>query len=349
MRARNARKSRVDFFISYTRVDEQWAEWIAWTLNQAGYSHYFQKWHFKVGGDFVQHMHEALLRSGRLLMVLTPDYLNSLFAQSEWTAAFANDPTGEKGILFPVRVRDVELEGLLKTRIYLDLVGLGPTEARNRLVAALRTGAHGRPKIAPAFPIDAVPARARTSNTYDGNFPGPSRSAAAPRNATRAAALELKSIFDTTRTAFEAQSRLRDLLVRHLETRLRIRQKEEYEPFFERHFARFDAEELRLHRTMRSYTEAGLAKYNARARELLSENPALSDALPSSFSLRQHLDIWLNKFSNVFLVTPSMCLVYVGVEERFPFPSRIEGELARFLSGRKAPRPKRRATSRESD
>jgi len=27
-----------DFFISYTGADRQWAEWIAWHLEQAGYS-----------------------------------------------------------------------------------------------------------------------------------------------------------------------------------------------------------------------------------------------------------------------------------------------------------------------
>jgi TIR domain len=27
-----------DFFISYNSADARWAEWIAWTLEQAGYS-----------------------------------------------------------------------------------------------------------------------------------------------------------------------------------------------------------------------------------------------------------------------------------------------------------------------
>jgi hypothetical protein len=27
-----------DFFISYTRTDRAWAEWIAWTLEEQGYS-----------------------------------------------------------------------------------------------------------------------------------------------------------------------------------------------------------------------------------------------------------------------------------------------------------------------
>ena len=30
--------ARVDFFISYISVDRAWAEWIAWALEEAGYS-----------------------------------------------------------------------------------------------------------------------------------------------------------------------------------------------------------------------------------------------------------------------------------------------------------------------
>jgi hypothetical protein len=33
-----------DFFISYTKADQGWAEWIAWQLEQAGYSTVLQAW-----------------------------------------------------------------------------------------------------------------------------------------------------------------------------------------------------------------------------------------------------------------------------------------------------------------
>jgi hypothetical protein len=342
-----ARKGRVDFFISYTKTDEQWAEWIAWILNAAGYSHYFQKWHFKVGGDFVKHMDAALKRSDRLLMVLTKDYLGSMFAQSEWQSMFAMDPSGEKGLLVPVRVAEVELEGLLRSRIYCDLVGLGKMQARRKLLAALRGKAQGKPRIEPVFPVGTVPRNAQTRNSYDGNYPGPGRSLPTPKSRTRAAALKLRSILETTGTIFEAQARLRNLLVKHLEHRLHVRIDEEYEPFFARHFSKFDSEEMRLHGTMRAYTMSTLAEYNERALKLLDAHKALSDELPSSWKLKRHLEVWLSKFRNVFLVTPSMSLLYVGVEERVPFPSEVEKQLASFLAGRRRPQPTRRAVFRE--
>ncbi|MBV5337401.1 MAG: toll/interleukin-1 receptor domain-containing protein, partial [Deltaproteobacteria bacterium] len=33
-----------DFFISYTGADKNWAEWIAWQLEEAGYQVVIQAW-----------------------------------------------------------------------------------------------------------------------------------------------------------------------------------------------------------------------------------------------------------------------------------------------------------------
>ena len=40
-----------DFFISYTGRDSKWAEWIAWCLEQAGYSVIIQAWDFPAGSN----------------------------------------------------------------------------------------------------------------------------------------------------------------------------------------------------------------------------------------------------------------------------------------------------------
>lgn len=36
-----------DFFISYNRADGLWAEWIAWQLEEAGYTAVLQAWDFR--------------------------------------------------------------------------------------------------------------------------------------------------------------------------------------------------------------------------------------------------------------------------------------------------------------
>jgi tetratricopeptide (TPR) repeat protein len=127
-----------DFFVSYTSADTAWAEWIAQTLEDAGYQTVVQAWDFRPGQDFLHQMQQATQRAARTIAVLSPAYLGSAFGEAEWRAAFASDPTGERGLLLPVRVAEVTPPGLLRSRIYLDLVGLDEPAATARLLAGVR-------------------------------------------------------------------------------------------------------------------------------------------------------------------------------------------------------------------
>jgi len=101
-----------DFFISYNKADKAWAEWIAWTLEEAGYSVVIQAWDFRPGENFALKMQEASKGTRQTIAVLSEEYLAALFTQSEWAAAFARDPKGEQRTLIPVRVNDCEPEGI---------------------------------------------------------------------------------------------------------------------------------------------------------------------------------------------------------------------------------------------
>ena len=313
-----------DFFISYNHRDERWAEWIAWTLAEGGYTHYFQKWDFRPGGNFALEMQKAAAESERTLLVLTTNYLESLYTQPEWAAAFAKDPTGEKRLVVPVKVERCEPGGMLRSIVHVDLIGLSVEDARVRLLDALKPS--GKPAVAPAFPGAAA------SDVAE--FPGPAVSSPPRADPLGAAAEELRSIFATSRATFFAQANLRDDLSDRIHRRLGIRQHHEYEELFDLYYAQFQPDELRLHRTIRAYTEGILHEYNSRALEVLDHHRRLGDFLPSLPKLRQHLIIWLRKFDHVFTRTPSMSLLYVGVEEGLPFPSQIEAELERYLSTR---------------
>jgi hypothetical protein len=65
-----ARISR-DFFISYTGANEKWAEWIAWSLEEAGYTTVVQLWDFGAGSRFVTEMHRATQIADRTIAVLS--------------------------------------------------------------------------------------------------------------------------------------------------------------------------------------------------------------------------------------------------------------------------------------
>jgi tetratricopeptide (TPR) repeat protein len=170
-----------DFFVSYTQADRPWAEWITWTLEEAGYTAVIQAWDFRPGGNFVVEMHRAAESAERTLAVLSPDYLGSLYATAEWAAAFAQDPDGSRGKLLPVRVRAVQLSGLLAAVVAIDLVGLDTGAAREKLLAGLARS-RAKPQTVPSFPGVPRP-----------GFPG-APAAAEPESAARLADLPEEEI-----------------------------------------------------------------------------------------------------------------------------------------------------------
>lgn len=138
-----------DFFVSFNQADRAWAAWIAWTLEEKGYSVFFQDWDFK--GNFVLEMDRAHTQSRRTIAVLSPDYLTSRFTAPEWAARFAQDATSEHDLLISVRVRPCELQGLLAQIVYLDLVGCSEAAARQKLLHRVE-GIRLKPDEPPLFP-----------------------------------------------------------------------------------------------------------------------------------------------------------------------------------------------------
>jgi tetratricopeptide (TPR) repeat protein len=130
-------RSGRDFFVSYTGVNEPWARWICVQLERAGYSTVSQALDFRPGHDFVREMQVAVSTAARTIAVLSPAYVGSRFGEAEWRAAFAADPSGERGLLVPVRVQPCRPPALLATRVYVDLVDVDEVSARERLLAAV--------------------------------------------------------------------------------------------------------------------------------------------------------------------------------------------------------------------
>jgi hypothetical protein len=140
-----------NFFISYNKMDRDWAEWIAWQLEDAGYTTIIQAWDFRPSSNFVADMNRAASEAERTIAILSPEYLRATYSESEWAAAFAKDPTGEKGFLLPVRVEECELSGLLSQIVYVDLVGLDEAAARHALLEGVKRS-RAKPTHPPAFP-----------------------------------------------------------------------------------------------------------------------------------------------------------------------------------------------------
>jgi len=175
-----ANELRKDFFISYSSIDERWAEWIAWQLEAAGYSVHVQAWDFRPGGNFVHDMQTGLAQCARTIAVLSHAYTRSGFTEAEWSAAFAQDPRGEQGLLLPVQMEDCEVDGLLGQVIFVDLVGLDETAARETLLGGVKPGRR-KPQHSPHYPGALKPLfpALDISNPYRGLAPFDSQHRAA--------------------------------------------------------------------------------------------------------------------------------------------------------------------------
>jgi hypothetical protein len=103
-----------DFFVSHAGRDTGWAEWLAWQLQQAGYSVELDVWDWAPGEDFVARMQTALERADRLLAVCTEAYFASAFGGAELRVAFAQQAVGR---IVPVLVEPVTLPPLCASLI----------------------------------------------------------------------------------------------------------------------------------------------------------------------------------------------------------------------------------------
>ena len=337
MASRKPRATK-DFFISHTGADRRWAEWVAAVLESEGYTTIFQSWDFPVGGNFVERMNQSLESCRRTVLIYSPAYFKSLYAQAEWSAALTMDPTGKRRQLLPIRVKPCAPAAILRPIAYVDLVGVVESEARNRIALA------------------AQPASARL-RTSDG-FPGErQRSGRTVLDVAR----DLRDVLNTTRVTFVAQAEARDKLYRMLRKRLKVRDSLEYEDFFHQYFDQMNPVELRRHAIIRAYTKDVLRDYNKRALALgkelqqlgLSSPVDLEAEVPHAYDLHEHLTVWLQKYRSAIRV-PSTCLVYLGPAESMGFPTEVDQELedlveAWQLGSANASQRKRRGPPRRSD
>jgi 6-phosphogluconolactonase/glucosamine-6-phosphate isomerase/deaminase len=155
-----------DFFISYNSKDKEWATWVAWQLEQAGYDVVFEEWDFAAGENFALLMHEASSNTEKTIAILSEHYLSAEYVHPEWAAAFAKDPLGKHNSLIPIRISNVKPQGLLSSIICIDLFGLDENEARDKLLFGIDFS-RKKPKYSPKFPS----AKPRFPKSFDQKNP----------------------------------------------------------------------------------------------------------------------------------------------------------------------------------
>ncbi|MGF7236810.1 MAG: TIR domain-containing protein, partial [Frankia sp.] len=141
-------------FVSFTRADRAWAEWIAWQVREAGYAVRFQPWDVAPGSSWPEWMERSAGEADHTLVVLSQAALRSGYARAEWQVAFQSDPLGERRGVILVRVEECDPPRFLGVYDRVDLMGRSLDDARAEVLRALRT-AHtgdGWPATGPRFP-----------------------------------------------------------------------------------------------------------------------------------------------------------------------------------------------------
>ncbi len=141
-------------FVSFTRADRPWAEWIAWQVREAGYVVRFQPWDVAPGSSWPEWMERSAGEADHTLVVLSQAALGSGYARAEWQVAFQSDPLGERRGVILVRVEDCDPPRFLGVYDRVDLMGRSLDDARAEVLRALRTAqtGDGWPATGPRFP-----------------------------------------------------------------------------------------------------------------------------------------------------------------------------------------------------
>jgi hypothetical protein len=151
-------------FVSHVDEDAEWAAWIAWQLEAAGYEVTVRAWDNVVGGNWTRLVDRVAGGDAPLLAVISAAYLASPDAAREWQAVRQTDPDAALRRIVPILVDGTPPAGHLAGLAPIVLTALSEEPALDVLLSAVATRARGRarPRARPRFPgspDDAVAAR----------------------------------------------------------------------------------------------------------------------------------------------------------------------------------------------
>ena len=76
-----------NIFVSYTKSDSQWAEWIATDLRALGHNPHVHEWEISPGDDIVAWMEKRHAAADHVLCVVSPEYLKAAYSRLQHNAA----------------------------------------------------------------------------------------------------------------------------------------------------------------------------------------------------------------------------------------------------------------------
>jgi hypothetical protein len=123
-------------FISYASADRIWAEWIAAELNDVGIQASYQEVDGPDGMSGVTEVTRTLISTNRVMVLLSPDYLQSMNAADLWKVVSEREGASLHRYLIPVRPVPIRTVPPFTDRPSIDLFDRSETQAREALLVA---------------------------------------------------------------------------------------------------------------------------------------------------------------------------------------------------------------------
>ncbi len=127
---------QIDFFISYSSKDVEFAKFVNETLKNKGYQTKIQYEDFGKK-DFVNEIHEALSSQARVIALYSQNYFASEYCLKEALTALTGDPFNKNERLIPLKISECRPLGYLANVAYLDLIPLRALDNQSIIEDAL--------------------------------------------------------------------------------------------------------------------------------------------------------------------------------------------------------------------
>jgi hypothetical protein len=135
-----ARRFRYDVFLGYSHRDKDWVrQWLVPRLRNAALTVCIDHESFEPGAPSITEMERAVLQSRKTVLVLTPAYLLSEWAEFENILVQTLDPANRQRRLIPMLYTPCELPLRLRALTFVDFTRVDEHAAQvNRLIEAIR-------------------------------------------------------------------------------------------------------------------------------------------------------------------------------------------------------------------
>lgn len=107
-------------FISHSHKDKQFTEKLSSDLSHSGFQVWLDQWEIAVGDNIPLKLQEGISKANFVVLVLSPNSVQSLWVNKEWSSAFSNEVDLNNVIVLPVLIEQCDIPLFLKTKKYAD-------------------------------------------------------------------------------------------------------------------------------------------------------------------------------------------------------------------------------------